>query len=96
MTKRKRTYRICEGDQIPTHSVTIQEIMSEPSFALGVADVRAGRGFRSAYTAWGTNECWGYERGRQWARLAPASVVLKRNGRITREAVAWYITAAIP
>jgi hypothetical protein len=96
MTKRKRTYELRKGDQIPTYQATIQEIMSEPSFALGVADVRAGRNFRPAYTAWSTDMQWDYERGRQWARLAPASVVLKRNGRITREAVAWYMTADIP
>ena len=45
-----------------------------PSFALGVADVRAGRGFHPDYAAWDDNQQWDYERGRQWARFAPPSV----------------------
>jgi hypothetical protein len=93
--KMKRDYRLRPGNQIPTYTVTIQEIMSEPSFALGVADMRAGRGVRLAYHTWRPGVQWDYERGRQWAKLAPTSVVLKRNGKITREAVAWYVTADI-
>ena len=96
MTKRRRTHRLREGDQIPTHAVTLEEIMSEPAFALGAADVRAGRGFHPDYASWDDDLQWSYERGRQWARLAPPSVALKRDGRITREAEAWYMKADIP
>ena len=45
----KRGYRLRKGDQIPTRTVTIVEIMSGPSFALGVADARAGRGYHRDY-----------------------------------------------
>jgi hypothetical protein len=86
----KRGYRLREGDQIPTRLVSFVEIMSQPEFALGVADARAGRPYRSAYGAWRTNDQWGYERGRAWATLAPKTVQLKRNGQITREAVQWF------
>jgi hypothetical protein len=79
-----------EGDQVPTQPVSIEEIMSAPYFALGVADVRAGRPYHDGYQTWHTDEQWDYERGRQWARLVPASVVLKRNGKITREAAEWF------
>lgn len=87
--KLKPGYRRHKGDQIPTRPVTILEIMSAPHFALGVADARAGRPYRDGYQTWHTNAQWNYERGRQWARLVPASVVLKRNGKITREAAEW-------
>lgn len=40
----KPGYRLFQGDQIPTRPVTIQEIVAMPTFALGVADVRARRG----------------------------------------------------
>jgi hypothetical protein len=77
------------GGQVPTHPATILEIMASAEFALGVADARAGRPYRDGYQAWRTNAQWNYERGRQWARLVPASVVLKHNGQITREAAEW-------
>ena len=74
--------RLRKGEQVPVRSVTVQEIMSCPYFALGVADVRAGRGFRADYDTWGhTNNRWAYDRGRLWATLAPRSVPLKRNGK---------------
>jgi hypothetical protein len=76
--------------QVPTFPATIEEIMSTPEFVLGVNDGRAGRGHRSAYTTWGTNQQWNYERGRAWAAVAPRSVVLKRNGKITVEAKRWF------
>ena len=84
-------YRLREGDQIPTRPVTALEIMSAPEFALGVADARAGRPYRPGYDAWSdTNMKWNYERGRQWGRLAPRTVVLKRGGKVTAEAMRWY------
>jgi hypothetical protein len=30
---------------------------------------------------------WNYERGRQWVQQAPRTVALKRNGKITDEAL---------
>jgi hypothetical protein len=81
-------YRLREGAQIPTRPVTVLEIMSAPEFALGVADARAGRPYRPSYDAWSnTNMKWNYERGRQWGRLAPRTVVLKRGGKVTAEAL---------
>jgi hypothetical protein len=96
MTKQRKHseqlgYRLREGAQIPTRPVTALEIMSAPEFAFGVADARAGRPYRPGYDSWSdTNERWNYERGRQWAQLAPRSVVLKRGGKVTAEAMRWY------
>jgi hypothetical protein len=88
---RRDGYRLRPGDQIPTRPTTTIEIMSAPAFALGVADVRAGRGPRAACEGWSvTNDQWSYERGRMWARQAPRTVALKRNGKVTEEAMRWY------
>jgi hypothetical protein len=86
-----RGYRLRPGDQVPTRLTTVREIMSSSAFALGVADVRAGLGHRTDYESWNdVNNQWDYERGRQWAQQAPRTVALKRNGKITDEAVRWY------
>jgi hypothetical protein len=89
--KLKHGYRWREGQQVPTILATVEQIMSSPYFARGVADVRAGRGYCADYDTWGhSNNRWDYERGRQWAAVAPRSVALKRNGRLTTEAMGWY------
>jgi hypothetical protein len=63
--------------------------MAMPTFALGAADVRAGRSYRDGYQSWNINQMWAYERGRAWARMVPATVVLKRGGKITTAALQW-------
>jgi hypothetical protein len=87
----KRGYRLRQGDQIPTCPVTINEIMSDPTFALGVVDARAGRPYHPDYDVWADcNLRWSYERGRMWATLTPRHVPLKVNGKINPDAVVWY------
>jgi hypothetical protein len=88
----KLGYQLREGrDQLPTRPTTALEIMCRPAFAFGVEDARAGRGYRPEYDVWkDTNDRWSYERGRQWARIAPRSVHLKSGGTISAQALAWY------
>ena len=76
--------------QVPTSDTTIEEVMSSPYFALGVADQRAGRGYRSAYTTWKGNDQWNYDRGRVWAVLAPRSVALTRDGKLNPAAIVYF------
>jgi hypothetical protein len=84
-------FRLRPGDQIATRLVTIQEIMSQPQFVLGVSDARAGRRYRADYDLWTTNGQWNYERGRQWAMLAPRYVPLKNSdGKINVTALRYY------
>jgi hypothetical protein len=64
--------------------------MERVTFALGVADARAGRGSHPDFDLWKTNDQWSYERGRAWAVLTPRHIELKRNGRITDEAITWF------
>jgi hypothetical protein len=79
------------GEQVATFCTTIEAIMSSSHFALGVADRRAaGRGYRSAYATWDGNSQWNYERGRAWAVLAPRSVELRHNGKLSPEAIRWF------
>jgi hypothetical protein len=87
---KQRQSRWRKGDQIPIFATTVEKIMSNPTFALGVADARAERPMHKDYDKWGTNDQWDYGRGRCWARLAPRTVALKRDGKITREAIRYY------
>lgn len=75
--------------QVPTVPTTIQAVMSNTTFERGVNDLRAGRGFPHDYDTWsGIDDCWDYERGRQWARLVPRHVKLKdHNGKVTTQAL---------
>ena len=66
--------------QASTSRTTIDAIMRNAHFALGVSDARAGLPFRADYDDWDGNDQWDYERGRQWAMLAPRRVALKRRG----------------
>jgi hypothetical protein len=76
--------------QVATSATTVAAIMSSSHFALGVADRRAGRGYRSAYATWDADGQWNYERGRSWAVLAPRSVELRRNGKLNPAATIWF------
>jgi hypothetical protein len=76
--------------QVPTVPTTIRQIMRHPLFEIGVRDARAGRPINKNYDQWDGDEQWCYSRGRQWAALVPRSVPVKRGGRLTHEAVAWY------
>jgi len=82
--------RKADGEQVPTRPVSVLSIMSQPTFALGAADARAGRGAHRDYDLWDTNGQWSYERGRAWATLTPPCVQLRRAGKITFEALAWF------
>jgi hypothetical protein len=79
-----------QRDQVTTTAVAIPAIMERVTFALGVADARAGRGSHPDFDLWKTNDQWSYERGRAWAVLTPRHIKLKRNGRIRVEAITWF------
>ena len=64
--------------------------MSSHTFALGVADARAGRSMHKEYDHWHTNAQWNYERGRCWARVAPHHIKLRRDGKVTRDAIRYF------
>jgi hypothetical protein len=79
------------GDQVETRATTAAEIMRDPAFAIGAADLRAGLPFRPQYERWAPNTQWNYERGRAWALLAPRHVRIRgRDGKINPAAIGWY------
>jgi hypothetical protein len=90
MVTRRPRCRKDDGEQIPTQSASALWIMSQPTFALGATDVRAGRGTHRDYDLWDTNGQWNYERGRAWATLTPHHVQLRCAGKISSEALAWF------
>jgi hypothetical protein len=78
---------------------TVATIMQTADFSRGVSDQRAGRppafetyNFFQNETAEAVeakiNGLWNYERGRQWACLAPPSMPLNVNGKLNPKAVA--------
>jgi hypothetical protein len=64
--------------------------MSQPQFTLGAADARAGRRYHADYDLWNIDGQWNYERGRQWAVLAPRDLPLKRDGKLNPEATCYF------
>jgi hypothetical protein len=90
MVKHRLRCRDDDRDQVPTQPVSARWIMSQPTFALGAADARAGRGIHGDYDLWDISGQWNYERGRAWATLTPRHVQLRHAGKITSEALAWF------
>jgi hypothetical protein len=79
-------------EQVPTQTVSARWVMEQPEFNMGVADARAGRPNRAAYDTWDdVDQQWNYERDRVWARLTPRHVPLKIKGRISPQALQWFM-----
>jgi hypothetical protein len=70
--------------QVDAVVVTTRQIMSSAAFAAGVNDVRAGK---PARFDGGFADDWGYERGRQWALIAPRSMPLRIGRRLNTDAM---------
>lgn len=68
--------------QSETHGASLQQIMGAKEFAAGVSDARAGKP-----AAFDAHDNFEYERGRQWAMLAPMSMPLRIRGRLNFEAL---------
>jgi hypothetical protein len=79
---------VSSSENSSTVPVTIRWLMSQPEFAAGVADARAGR--PPKFEQWEGNGQWSYERGRAWALLVPRTIALTRSGKVTPEAIAWF------
>jgi hypothetical protein len=70
-------------EQAKTEEVSVTCIMRSPAFRAGVDDVRKGRYPR--FDDFGMD--WSYERGRQWATVAPMSMPLWIKGRLNPLAI---------
>jgi hypothetical protein len=67
--KRQKQHR--DREQVDTVRCSAAVIVDSPYFAIGVADLRAGAPPRFDEM---NDEYWSYERGRQWAVLAPITM----------------------
>ena len=66
--------------------------MSSPEFKRGLDDARKGRPFDWRVGGW--DGAWDYERGRQFAFIAPLDWPLRIGGRLNPKAVALYAAAS--
>jgi hypothetical protein len=71
-------------EQIPTRETSIISVMMRANFQQGVDDVRLGRPARFDEL---DDRAWSYERGRQFAMLAPTTMSIKVGNRINPKAV---------
>ena len=69
-------------EQATTQGTTTRQIMRSAGFKRGVEEVRKGKPPNFEHSD------WNYERGRQFARLAPISMSLEREGKINNKALA--------
>jgi hypothetical protein len=72
--------------QVPTWPTSISAIIRTKAFARGVADVRAGRS-----PQFDEENDWDYERGRQWAVIAPPTMPLMHQRNHPKRDRAAYI-----
>ena len=75
-----------------TDDLSPEEVMRTREFRLGFEDVRAGRPARFDMCN-DTNRAWNYERGRQFATIAPLSMKLRINGELNSRAVRLFVAA---
>jgi hypothetical protein len=68
---------------------TTTAIMRHPHFALGLADIRAGRPFDTNIN----DDYWAYERGRLFGAIAPLSMPLFNGKTLNPKAVALFDAA---
>ena len=78
------------SDQVATVPVTVEQVMRDPAFALGAADVRAGLPFRRQYDRWDTNAQWNYERGPCLGAGGRDTSIRGRDGKLSSAAVCWF------
>lgn len=101
---RHRRFHDRDHEQVPTRGVSAESIMRTADFARGVADKRGGQVPR--YDGYNfdqsegdeavkvkINGLWNYERGRQWAAVAPLTMPLKIDGDLNSKAVALFRAA---
>jgi hypothetical protein len=68
---------------------TTMTIMCHPHFALGLADIRAGRPFDAQID----DHLWAYDRGRLFGAIAPLSMPLFKGKALNPKAVALFDAA---
>jgi hypothetical protein len=84
---------ISDRNQIEIEHVGASYFMESREFVRGVEDVRAGRPARFDNYSWdqgdmpATDRQWAYEKGRQFAIIAPKTMPLRINGKLNLDAL---------
>jgi hypothetical protein len=76
-------------EQAQTRDVTLESIMTHANFRLGVEDARTGRHPRFDESS----GCWSYERGRQFACIAPVDMPVFIGRSLNPKALALFAAA---
>jgi hypothetical protein len=88
-----------DRDQVETEHLGASYFLESRDFARGVEDVRAGRPPRFDEYAWdqggtpATDRQWAYEKGRQFAIIAPKTMPLRTNGKLNLDALRLLVAA---
>jgi hypothetical protein len=80
--------------QVNTHYVSAAAIMRTDAFRRGVEERRLGREPNYDQTV-SINAAWNYERGRQWAVVAPPGLPVLKDNRVNPEALLEFRMAGI-
>jgi hypothetical protein len=68
-------------EQVCTYPASAADIISTQAFACGLEEVRLGLPFNP------NNDSWGYERGRAFGFIAPATLPLRIGTQLNRKAL---------
>ena len=82
---------VSNPEQVDTIATTTAAIMNRRDFARGVQEAR--NGLPPNYDDCEEDGYWSYERGRQFALVAPRSLPLRIGGRLNPKAIALYDAA---
>jgi hypothetical protein len=92
-------HQISDRDQVETEQIGASYFIESRDFARGVEDVRAGRPPRFDAYAWdqggapATDRQWAYEKGRQFATIAPRTMPLRIKGKLNLDALRLLVAA---
>ena len=95
----KTACAISDRDQVETEQIGASYFLESRDFARGVEDVRARRPPRFDDYAWdqggmpATDRQWAYEKGRQFATIAPRSMPLRIKGKLNLDALRLLVAA---
>jgi hypothetical protein len=82
-----------EPTQLPVIAISIERVMRSAAFRRGVDEVRAGKAPHFLDNDEETDNTWQYERGRQFAVIAPRSMPILIERKLNPKAVALFCAA---
>ena len=81
--------------QVETVRTTYRTIMKSKHFNLGFADVVSNKGWNTLYDSWDINTQWCYERGRLFAIHTNGKVPVKKERKVSSDAIYAYVDGSV-